>query len=101
TERRALRECNEKVVDESRMPMVHSKPTAFRLLNLHLRENETATPEFMMFQSFLRAAAIQPPVPERKYENVANPQCRTGNQQSEGRFFMRRQGRDQEENRYE
>ena len=67
----ALREGDKKVIDKTRRPVFDAKLFTLAFFDLHLRENETAATEFPdgCARTF-EAAAVDPPIPKRKDENI-------------------------------
>ena len=56
--------------DKSRPPTSASKLSPLVVRDLHLREKKTGAAEFVFFVALGRAAAIEPPIPEREDDDV-------------------------------
>src|SRR5207237_5089856 len=91
TEGRALRERDKKIIDEVWTPASACKLAAFVFWNLHLWEKKTVTPKFVVFMTFGWPAAIDPPIPQRKDNDVGQPQQCGGKQKLKRRFPVRGQ----------
>lgn len=65
----------------------------------HLREQKSAFDLARRVRSRMRTACVQPPVPQREYQNICEPQSRRGTQQRSRRLAVRRQSLNQKRQR--
>src|SRR5262249_12983441 len=73
TERGALRERDEQIIDKARVPACTCKFGPLVVRNLHLWKKETLATEFPLFLAQGWPAAIQAPVPQSEHDHIRQP----------------------------